>query len=78
MCESCFTEELRAFPDKASWDMFDLELTQKLSLGQIKYLSFKNTGYKDFGYYLYECQSCGQKWRLSEPDNADRGCFLKQ
>ncbi|OFX60749.1 MAG: hypothetical protein A2046_07885 [Bacteroidetes bacterium GWA2_30_7] len=28
-------------------------------------------------YYLYECKYCNTKWKLSLPENAYRGFFLK-
>lgn len=29
------------------------------------------------GYYRYECNFCGQKWKYSYAENADRGYFKK-
>lgn len=29
------------------------------------------------GYYKYRCNSCGQNWKFSFPENADRGYFKK-
>lgn len=79
MCDNCFTTEIQSFPDAKSWTTFDLELTKKLGQGKIKDVKFVHDGQrdKDDGQYIYECMTCGEKWKLKDPDNAFRGYFLK-
>lgn len=78
MCNDCFPAEIKSFPDERSWTSFDLSLTKKLGEGKMKSLKFVHDGHgKDDGYYIYECLSCKEKWKLEDPDNARRGYFLK-
>jgi hypothetical protein len=58
---------------------FDLELTKKLGQGKMKNVKFVHDGKidKDHGQYIYECLTCGEKWKMKDPDNAFRGYFLK-
>ena len=70
MCDNCFNREVKPFPDKASWEKFDIELTTKISEGKLKEVAFNMDLWKhmDDGYYQYQCQSCGQHWMLKDPD----------
>jgi len=70
MCDSCFTRELKTFPNKYSWDKFDLELIEKVSKGRLKEFEFIRDSWrdKDDGYFQYQCQACGQKWIMKDPD----------
>jgi hypothetical protein len=70
MCDNCFTSEIPIFPDKHSWDKFDLELTKKISEGILKEFEFIRDTWrdKDDGFFQYQCQSCGQKWKMKDPD----------
>lgn len=79
MCDNCFKSEIQSFPDEKSWITFDLELTKKLGQGKMRDLKFVHDGQrdKDDGQYIYECMTCGEKWKLKDPDNACRGYFLK-
>lgn len=79
MCENCFNHEIDAFPDEKSWASFDLELTKKLAQGKMKHAQFIHDGKldKNNGYYIYECLTCGEKWKMKDPDNAFRGYFLR-
>lgn len=79
MCDNCFMTEIKSFPDEATWNSFDLELTKKLGQGKMKNIKFVNDGQrdKDDGQYIYECLTCGEKWKMKDPDNAFRGYFLK-
>lgn len=78
MCNNCFLAEIKSFPDEKSWASFDLDLTKRLGGGKMKSVKFVNDGHgKDDGYYIYECLSCKEKWKLRDPDNADRGYFLR-
>jgi hypothetical protein len=79
MCENCFIYEIKFFPDETAWTSFDFELTKKLGQGKMKNIKFVNDGQrdKDDGHYIYECLTCGEKWKMKDPDNAFRGYFLK-
>ena len=79
MCEDCFTTERKSFPDEKSWTSFDLDLTKKIGQGIMKHLKFVHDGQrgKDDGQDIYECLTCGEKWKMKDPDNAFRGYFLR-
>jgi hypothetical protein len=79
MCDNCFRTEIKSFPDETTWISFDLELTKKLGEGKMQNIKFVNDGQrdKDDGQYIYECLSCGETWKMKDPDNAFRGYFLK-
>lgn len=79
MCDNCFTTERKSFPDAKTWTSFDLELTKKLGEGKMRNIKFVQDGQrdKDDGQYIYECLTCGEKWKLKDPDNAPEGYFLK-
>lgn len=79
MCDMCFSTEIKSFPTEEGWLKFDLELTIKLGKNHMKYSEFTPDGIrdKDDGSYIYECNYCGQKWRLKEPDYSIRGYFFK-
>lgn len=79
MCDNCFISETPSFPDEKTWISFDFELTKKLGQGKMKIIKFVNDRQreKDDGEYIYQCLSCGENWKLRDPDNAFRGYFLK-
>lgn len=79
MCENCFHNEIQSFPTEEGWLKFDLELTTKLGSQKIKYIKFTPDGIidKNDGEYIYECNSCHQKWKLKDPEYSFRGYFLK-
>ena len=79
MCDNCFKEEIKSFPDQVTWDTFDLELTKRLGQGKIKEVQFVRDMFrdKDDGYYIYQCLTCRQGWKMKDPDNTFRGYFLK-
>ena len=79
MCDNCFPTEIDFFKDKADWTSFDNEIKRKREQGQIKYLklipdSFRD---KDDVEYIYECESCRQKWRVREPWKDKDGYLLR-
>ncbi len=79
MCNNCFIKEYSSFPTEKDWLDFDLELTKKLGNGEMRYTEFKADGKrdKDDGEYFYECLTCGQIWKMKDPDYSFRGYFLK-
>ena len=78
MCDKCFNAEIKSFPTSKDFEEFDLELLKKIANDKsIKMNEFVNTAWKDIGYQIYECLVCGQLWKLSTPDLAYRGFFLR-
>ncbi len=78
MCDECFNDEIKSFRKQTDFEEFDLELTKKIANDRsIRMGKFVNTAWKDIGYQIYECLSCGQFWKLSTPDHSDRGYFLR-
>lgn len=78
MCNKCFNNETNSFPTQADFEEFDLVLTKKIANDKsIKMGKFVNTAWKEMGYQIYECLICGQLWKLSTPDDSDRGYFLR-
>jgi hypothetical protein len=79
MCDNCFTTEIRKFKDQKQWTTFDLELSQKLGqekLKQIRVVSKIRQGDEE-ELYVYQCVTCGQKWKLEEPHDHGDGHFIK-
>ena len=79
MCKDCFDIEYSSFPSEDDWIKFDLVLTKKLGSGKMIDAGFVRDMKrdKDDGEYLYACLTCGQHWKLRDPDYADRGYFLR-
>jgi hypothetical protein len=78
MCNDCFTSEINFFSDERTWLTFDFELTKKLSQLRMKFvMSVHDKHIPMGGHTIYECLTCGEKWKLNDPDNAFRGYFLK-
>ena len=78
MCDKCFNDEIKFFSTQVEFEEFDLTLTKKIANDKsMKMERFVNTAWKDIGYQVYECLVCKQLWKLSTPDNADRGYFLR-
>ena len=80
MCSDCFEKEYTAFPTENEWLEFDLELTKKLGSNKMQNTDFRPDVKrdKDDGIYIYKCNSCGQKWKLKDPDYSFRGYFLRK
>ena len=92
MCNDCFYYEITWFPAKESYDDFRISFDDKLKSGTIKFIKYfpgemSKSKFKIFGigfggdiyhdYELYCCQTCHQEWKLSIPDHAWRGFFVK-
>lgn len=78
MCDNCFTIEIKKFKDLEHWTAFDLELSQKLAEGKLKQIRVVSRWRQDEEeiLYVYQCATCGQKWKLEEPERSD-GHFLR-
>ena len=78
MCDKCFNSEIKSFPTQKDFITFDLVLLMKIANDKsIKMKENVLTAWKDQGYSVYECVVCGQLWKLSQPDYANRGYFLR-
>ena len=79
MCNDCFGTEIKLFKDKSTWTSFDFELTKKIQQGKIKHIKFIPDRFrdKDDGEDIYECLTCGQRWKLRDPWHFGDGYFLK-
>lgn len=90
MCPDCFLEETFSFESEKSFDDFMGILSSKKKIvraGEMpddygkpvfSFLGFRLYGSKTKrGYSIFHCQTCGQKWKLSEPDYAWRGFFTR-
>ena len=72
MCNNCFDTEISSFPTENGWIEFDLELTKKLVAKKMRHVKANPDGVN-----IYECNSCNEIWKLSDPDYSYRGYFLK-
>ncbi len=79
MCDKCFTTEISKFKDHKHWTTFDLDLSQKLGQGKIKQIRVVSKGRPgdEEELYVYQCSTCGQKWKLEEPHDHGDGYFIK-
>src|SRR6187402_1024574 len=86
MCDSCFNSEIKSFETYKDFEEFDFILIKKIfNEKTIKQIEFIKTSeiqidprdYEDVGYNVYECLKCEQLWGLHEPDQADRGFFIR-
>lgn len=90
MCPECFISEYPKFETGQEFDSFISEFNSRKSLIKVNHIGeetgkpvFKFFGISFFGdtlkpgYDIFQCQVCGEKWKLSEPENAWRGFFLR-
>lgn len=92
MCLSCFDKEWPKFISNLEFESFSMELKRKMNLncigrfvGKEKVPEFRFLGFIDFGvkeiaeigFEVYQCKVCSQNWKLSLPDYAWRGFFVK-
>jgi hypothetical protein len=88
MCADCFDFEINEFITFADYEKFKNELGSKKlkylknvpddwGIFKYKIFGFKFGGNFKRGFDVYECETCHTKWKLSEPDYAWRGYFLK-
>jgi hypothetical protein len=75
MHNSCLFTPIYSFPSAASFESFDVDLTQKLANHNIKAVAPPTLKYVSAAFICTESQEI---WVLSEPDNAWRGFFLPQ
>jgi len=92
MCKQCYREEISNFDSQLDFNDFYDEFKIKISTGILTFKKtfagdFLPPKIEIFGigvgskiihdYDEYECTECMQKWKLSIPENAWRGFFLK-
>ena len=86
MCDSCFNQEIKSFASQRDFESFDLSLTKKLAnektIEHVKFVTISeiqidNRDYEKVGYTVFKCLKCGQLWGLHDPDQADRGFFIR-
>ena len=91
MCPNCFEQEIPRFDSEAEFNEFEHILGLKRSLNEIgkfpddpgkpKFKIFGIAFYGDTwksGYTILQCNECKQRWKLSPPDYAWRGFFIKE
>jgi hypothetical protein len=80
MCDDCFVSLIYKFDSQKDFDDFQTILTNKCISKKLEIIKREETDYwAPFDpYEFYKCNSCGQIWILSIPDNARRGLFLTQ
>ena len=71
MCENCWTAEIVSFSDSVNWKEFNQELTRKLDEGHLRYNSVNHE------QSIYECLTCGERWKLKVPDDGSEGHLLR-
>lgn len=80
MCNNCFLNEIDKFENANQWESFDVELSNKLGQGKLHQIKVVTRILK-YGeeeiFYVYECSTCQQKWKLEEPGDHSDGHFIK-
>jgi hypothetical protein len=71
--------EIKGFRGQKQWTTFDMELSQKLGQGKLKQIKVVSKRRQDHEeeLYVYQCMTCGQKWKLEEPHDHGDGHFVK-
>lgn len=77
MCKTCFDKEYLNFPTQKDFEDFNVELTKKLNLSELKYIG-DDGKYLQYGYSIYRCDNCRTTWWLNDPENAWRGFFVHE
>lgn len=80
MCDDCFKDLIYKFDSQKEFEDFETIIQNKCITKRLEIIKRAET---DFwapfdSYKFYKCNSCGQTWILSIPENAWRGFFLTQ
>lgn len=80
MCDDCFKDLIYKFDSQKEFEDFETIIQNKCITKRLEIIKREET---DFwapfdSYEFYKCNSCGQTWILSIPENAWRGFFLTQ
>jgi hypothetical protein len=80
MCDDCFETLIYKFDSQQEFDDFQTILTNKFISKKLEIIKREETDFwAPFDpYEFYKCNSCGQIWILSIPENTRRGFFLTQ
>lgn len=78
MCEHCFQQGIRNFPTYKDYSRFEGILHGKVMRGELTPEPIPAAEGVNIraATASYRCLQCGERWLLSEPDNAWRGYFL--
>lgn len=80
MCDGCFGNLIYKFDSQKEFDDFQTIISNKCINHNLEIIKREETDYwAPFDpYEFYKCNSCGQIWILSIPEDANRGFFLTQ
>jgi hypothetical protein len=77
MCGECFLHGFASFPTYWEFDCFAADLLDKTAHRKMLLVTPRGgAATVRHPEAVYQCQSCGEMWALSSPDNAWRGYFL--
>ena len=78
MCNNCDFRHINKFESETTWKEFDLDFT-KTYINQLTLINSNQINPTSISAYdLYKCNSCGELWAYSYPENAWRGFFLPE
>src|SRR4051812_19582977 len=75
MCDDCFKNLYYKFDSQEEFQDFETIVQNKWINKKIEIITREKTDHSDI---FYKCNSCGEIWALSIPENAWRGFFLPQ
>jgi hypothetical protein len=79
MCDDCFKNLFHSFESQKEFDEFEIALQNKCINKKLEIIKPEKTDLTLFDSdSFYKCNSCGEIWSLSIPENAWRGFFLPQ
>ena len=80
MCDDCFRNLIYKFDSQEKFDDFQTIVTNKCITKKLEIIKREQTDVlAPFdSYEFYKCNSCGEIWTLSVPQDAWRGFFLTQ
>lgn len=80
MCSSCFEKEIDVFYSLKDFEIFEIELSHKLSISPSSGLVFLAIIHEepDLTYKTYLCHDCNTEWYLFEPYSVYAGFFQKK
>ena len=81
MCKTCFDRDFKSFESDDDWEDFKKILIRKHfddnGFSQVKFVPTDPQN-KAKGYHLYECSSCGAKWKLRKQTHEQSGYFVRK
>jgi len=77
-CNNSDFRHIYKFEDETTWKAFDLDFTKR-HINQLTLINSNQINPSSISaYVLYKCNSCGDLWAYSYPENAWRGFFLPE